>query len=160
MRPGDIADQSEADADAAVTSPGVAFDLLEALEDPVQLVCADAHPVVFDRDTQLVGVAADADLHPAPTRLAELEGVGEQVVERGHELRMIDAGPRLGLAGLDDELAWVGAARAEAAGDLAGRDDWAAEGEMDQAEGKVRKGVGKMGEKLDNAIDALKDDDR
>jgi uncharacterized protein YjbJ (UPF0337 family) len=48
----------------------------------------------------------------------------------------------------------------EAAGDLAGRDDWAAEGEMDQAEGKVRKGVGKMGEKLDNAIDALKDDDR
>ena len=48
----------------------------------------------------------------------------------------------------------------EAAGDLAGRDDWAAEGEMDQAEGQVRKGIGKMGGKLSDAIDALKDDDK
>ena len=46
----------------------------------------------------------------------------------------------------------------EAAGDLAGRDDWEAEGQMDQVEGKVRKGVGKVGEKLSDAADALKDD--
>jgi uncharacterized protein YjbJ (UPF0337 family) len=44
----------------------------------------------------------------------------------------------------------------EAAGDLTGRDDWEAEGQMDQAEGKVRKGVGKVGESLS---DAFKDDD-
>ena len=48
----------------------------------------------------------------------------------------------------------------EAAGNLAGREDWEAEGQMDQAEGKVRKGVGKVGEKLSDAADALKDDDR
>jgi uncharacterized protein YjbJ (UPF0337 family) len=36
----------------------------------------------------------------------------------------------------------------EAAGNLAGREDWEAEGQMDQAEGKVRKGVGMAGVKL------------
>ena len=34
----------------------------------------------------------------------------------------------------------------EAAGNLAGREDWEAEGEMDQVKGKVRKGVGQVGE--------------
>jgi uncharacterized protein YjbJ (UPF0337 family) len=43
----------------------------------------------------------------------------------------------------------------EAAGTLAGREDWEAEGQMDQVEGQVRKGVGKAGEKLSDAADAV-----
>jgi uncharacterized protein YjbJ (UPF0337 family) len=45
----------------------------------------------------------------------------------------------------------------EAAGDLTGRDDWAAEGEMDQAEGDARTKMGRAGEKLSDAADKLKD---
>ncbi len=47
----------------------------------------------------------------------------------------------------------------EAAGDLANRPDWEADGEADRAEGAVRKGAGKIGEKVSDAIDSLKDDD-
>jgi uncharacterized protein YjbJ (UPF0337 family) len=46
----------------------------------------------------------------------------------------------------------------EAAGSLTGRDDWKAEGEADQAEGTVRKGVGDAGSKLSDAADKLKGD--
>jgi uncharacterized protein YjbJ (UPF0337 family) len=46
----------------------------------------------------------------------------------------------------------------EAAGDLTGREDWQAEGEMDQVEGSVRSGLGKAGERLSDAIDDVKDD--
>ena len=45
----------------------------------------------------------------------------------------------------------------EAAGDLTGRDDLAAEGEMDQAEGEARTKMGRAGEKLSDAADKLKD---
>jgi uncharacterized protein YjbJ (UPF0337 family) len=45
----------------------------------------------------------------------------------------------------------------EAAGDLTGRDDWAAEGEIDQAEGEARGKMGRAGEKLSDAADRLKD---
>ena len=48
----------------------------------------------------------------------------------------------------------------EAAGNLAGREDWEAEGQMDQQRVRYEKGVGKVGEKLSDAADALKDDDR
>jgi uncharacterized protein YjbJ (UPF0337 family) len=47
----------------------------------------------------------------------------------------------------------------EAAGDLADRPDWEADGQADRAEGAVRKGVGKVGEKVSDAIDELKKDD-
>jgi uncharacterized protein YjbJ (UPF0337 family) len=46
----------------------------------------------------------------------------------------------------------------EAAGSLAGRDDWKAEGEADQAEGSIRKGAGKAGSKISDAVDKLKGD--
>jgi uncharacterized protein YjbJ (UPF0337 family) len=46
----------------------------------------------------------------------------------------------------------------EAAGDLAGREDWQAEGEMDQVEGSVRSGVGRAGERVSDALENLKDD--
>lgn len=46
----------------------------------------------------------------------------------------------------------------EAAGNLADREDWEAEGQLDQVEGNVRKGIGKVGEKLSDAVDALKRD--
>ena len=39
----------------------------------------------------------------------------------------------------------------EAAGSLTGRDDWKAEGEADQAEGGIRKGAGKVGQKISDA---------
>ena len=45
----------------------------------------------------------------------------------------------------------------EAAGDLTGRDDWAADGEMDQAKGDTRQKIGRAGEKLSDAVDDLKD---
>jgi uncharacterized protein YjbJ (UPF0337 family) len=47
----------------------------------------------------------------------------------------------------------------EAAGSLVGREDWEAEGQMDQIEGKVRKGAGQAGEQLSDAADALTDDE-
>ena len=40
---------------------------------------------------------------------------------------------------------------------IGGRDDWAAEGEMDQAEGEARSKMGRAGEKLSDAVDDLKD---
>jgi uncharacterized protein YjbJ (UPF0337 family) len=46
----------------------------------------------------------------------------------------------------------------EAAGDVTGREDWQAEGELDQAEGTVRSGVGRAGERLDEMIDDATDD--
>lgn len=46
----------------------------------------------------------------------------------------------------------------EAAGDLTGREDWQAEGEADQAEGSIRKGAGKVGQKISDAADSLKKD--
>jgi len=46
----------------------------------------------------------------------------------------------------------------EAAGDLTGREDWQAEGEMDQVEGSVRSGVGRAGERVSDALENLKDD--
>jgi len=39
----------------------------------------------------------------------------------------------------------------EAAGDLAGRDDWAARGKKDQAKGSARGAIGRAGEKISNA---------
>jgi len=45
----------------------------------------------------------------------------------------------------------------EAAGDLAGRDDWSADGEMDQAKGDARGKMGRAGEKLSDAADKLND---
>jgi uncharacterized protein YjbJ (UPF0337 family) len=45
----------------------------------------------------------------------------------------------------------------EAAGDLAGRDDWSVDGEMDQAKGDARGKVGRAGEKLSDAADKLND---
>jgi uncharacterized protein YjbJ (UPF0337 family) len=47
----------------------------------------------------------------------------------------------------------------EAAGDVADRPDWEADGQADRAEGAVRKGVGKAGEKVSDAIDQLTKDD-
>ena len=46
----------------------------------------------------------------------------------------------------------------EAAGDVTGREDWQVEGELDQAEGTVRSGVGRAGERLDDMIDDATDD--
>ena len=46
----------------------------------------------------------------------------------------------------------------EAAGDLAGREDWQAEGQMDQVEGNIRKGVGRAGERLSDVVDDATDD--
>ena len=48
----------------------------------------------------------------------------------------------------------------EAAGDLTGREDWQAEGEMDQVEGSVRSGLGRAGERLSDMVDDSTDDDR
>lgn len=48
----------------------------------------------------------------------------------------------------------------EAAGDLTGREDWQAEGEMDQVEGSVRSGIGKAGERLSDMVDDATDEDR
>jgi uncharacterized protein YjbJ (UPF0337 family) len=48
----------------------------------------------------------------------------------------------------------------EAAGDLTNNADLEAEGQLDQAEGAVRKQAGRAGERLSDAADALKDDDR
>jgi uncharacterized protein YjbJ (UPF0337 family) len=48
----------------------------------------------------------------------------------------------------------------EAAGDIAGREDWEAEGQMDQLEGKVRGGIGRAGERLSDAVEDLTDDER
>ena len=57
----------------------------------------------------------------------------------------------------------VGASKAkgrikEAAGDLTGREDWQAEGQMDQLEGSVRSGVGRAGERLSDIVDDATDD--
>ena len=41
----------------------------------------------------------------------------------------------------------------EAAGSLAGREDWKAEGEADQLEGDIRSGLGRAGEKISDALD-------
>jgi uncharacterized protein YjbJ (UPF0337 family) len=41
----------------------------------------------------------------------------------------------------------------EAAGSLAGREDWKVEGEMDQLEGDLRTGVGRAGKRLSDALD-------
>ena len=46
----------------------------------------------------------------------------------------------------------------EAAGDLTGREDWEAEGQMDQLEGKVRSGLGRAGERLSDIVDDATDD--
>jgi uncharacterized protein YjbJ (UPF0337 family) len=40
-----------------------------------------------------------------------------------------------------------------AAGDLTGREDWQAEGQMDQMEGSVRSGLGRAGERLSDIVD-------
>jgi uncharacterized protein YjbJ (UPF0337 family) len=49
----------------------------------------------------------------------------------------------------------------EAAGTLAGREDWEAEGELDQLEGQVRRGIGRAGERISDIADDLgKDRDR
>jgi uncharacterized protein YjbJ (UPF0337 family) len=47
----------------------------------------------------------------------------------------------------------------EAAGDLTGREDWEAEGQIDQAEGSVRSGLGRAGERLSDALDDATDKD-
>ena len=41
----------------------------------------------------------------------------------------------------------------EAAGSLAGREDWKAEGEVDQLEGDVRSGLGRAGKRVSDALD-------
>jgi uncharacterized protein YjbJ (UPF0337 family) len=46
----------------------------------------------------------------------------------------------------------------EAAGDLAGREDWQAEGQVDQAEGSVRSGLGRAGDRLSDIVDDATDD--
>jgi uncharacterized protein YjbJ (UPF0337 family) len=48
----------------------------------------------------------------------------------------------------------------EAAGNVAGREDWEAEGELDQLEGKVQRGIGRAGEKVSDLADDLKNRDR
>lgn len=46
----------------------------------------------------------------------------------------------------------------EAAGDLTGNESLEAEGELDQAKGAVRTGIGRAGEKLSDAADDAADD--
>jgi len=49
----------------------------------------------------------------------------------------------------------------EAAGKVFDREDWEAEGKMDQLKGKVRSGAGRVGQDLSDAADELtKRDDR
>lgn len=48
----------------------------------------------------------------------------------------------------------------EAAGNVAGREDWEAEGELDQIEGQVQRGIGRAGEKVSDLADDLKNRDR
>jgi uncharacterized protein YjbJ (UPF0337 family) len=48
----------------------------------------------------------------------------------------------------------------EAAGNVAGREDWEAEGELDQIEGQVQRGIGRAGQKVSDLADDLKNRDR
>jgi uncharacterized protein YjbJ (UPF0337 family) len=45
----------------------------------------------------------------------------------------------------------------EGAGALTGREDWEAEGEVDQAEGETRKGLGRAGRKISETAESVSD---
>ena len=74
-------DQCQADPGPLVAARSASFHLSEAVKDPFQLIVRDADPVVFDLQLDPVFIRAQPHPHLPLLWIAELEGVGEQVIE-------------------------------------------------------------------------------
>src|SRR5262245_40747225 len=78
----EVLDDAPADVQsqpAALRAGLAVLRLPEAIEDDLAVACIHARPVVAHVDAQIAALAAEADLDPAPSRLAELRGVRQQV---------------------------------------------------------------------------------
>src|SRR5881296_1834722 len=74
-------DQCQTDPGPLVAARRASFHLSEAVKDPFQLIVRDADPVVFDLQLDRVFIRAQPHPHLPLLWIAELEGVGEQVIE-------------------------------------------------------------------------------
>src|SRR5437763_12165784 len=106
----DLAGDGQADAGARVRVARV--QALEHLEDALAVARVDADAVVGDREVPRVGLAARGDLHQRSRLAAELQRVGDQVLEQLRELHPVALDG--GQDAVDDLALAVGALLAQA----------------------------------------------
>ena len=99
----DLSHEREADPRALAPPRGLGVALVEPVLNPLQLVRRDARPGVLDRHHGVVARGPDADRYAPPGR-RELDGVGENIVQRRLDLRRIQEGGDGGLWRVEGEV--------------------------------------------------------